>query len=106
MISFSAFRDELEKIAFAVSQYSGPLSYGRFKQESYLPPFQAPALKTAGPPSEKTEKSASAPLTPASRFASTSLIGKPKMSAPPGPSIAQLTKPKGYGEPIAGATKL
>jgi len=48
------FGDEKEsvKVGYSVSQYSGPLSMGRFKQESYLPPFNAPQLKTAGPPSE------------------------------------------------------
>lgn len=117
-ISFSAFVDEMVKISFAVSQYSGPLSYGRFKQESYIPPFSAPPLKVAGPVSEKRaatvvaaliegagHKQASSPLTPAGRLASSSSIGQPKMGPPPGPSIAQLTKPKGYGTPMAGATK-
>jgi len=48
------FGDEKEsvKVGYSVSQYSGPLSYGRFKQESYVPPFNMPQLKTAGPPSE------------------------------------------------------
>lgn len=95
-----AFGDETEpvKTGFAVSQYSGPLSYGRFKQESYIPPFSAPALKVS-------EKKASSALTPAGRLASTAGVGQPKMGAPPGPSIAQLTKPKGFGTPMPGATK-
>lgn len=56
MIDFAAFTDEVTKIAYAVSQYSGPLSYGGFKQESHIPPFKNPALKTAGPPSDKEKK--------------------------------------------------
>jgi hypothetical protein len=45
-----------KKMAFAKSQYSGPLSYGPFKQESHIPPFNSPPVKTAGPPSEKTKQ--------------------------------------------------
>lgn len=104
-----AYNDENEpiKTAFAVSQYSGPLSYGKFKQESYIPPFTVPPFKTGGPSSEKKAQLSkrAAALTPAGRFASSSNIGKPKMGPPPGPSIAQLTKPKGFGVPEAGATK-
>ena len=44
------------KLAYHVSEYSGPLSYGPFKQESYIPPFNNPPVKTAGPPAEKTKK--------------------------------------------------
>ncbi len=44
------------KLAYHVSEYSGPLSYGPFKQESYIPPFNNPPVKTAGPPPEKVKK--------------------------------------------------
>lgn len=47
---------KVEKKAYATSQYSGPLSYGGFKQESAIPPFKNPALKTAGPPAPKEKK--------------------------------------------------
>lgn len=44
-----------------LSEYSGPTSYGRFKQESYIPPFNNPPVKTAGPPT-KTKKAAALKL--------------------------------------------
>jgi len=44
-------------------------------------------------------------LTPASRLNSASAIGAPRVSAAPGPSIAQIAKPKGYGMPMSGAKK-
>jgi hypothetical protein len=43
----------MRKYAYYVSEFSGPLSYGSFKQESYIPPFRSPRLKTGGPPSQK-----------------------------------------------------
>lgn len=52
----SSFVDEMSKIAWSTSEYSGPLSYGSFKQESYLPPFRHPPVKTAGPPAPKEKK--------------------------------------------------
>ncbi len=52
----ASFVDEVQKIAWATSEYSGPLSYGPFKQESYIPPFKNPPVKTAGPPAPKEKK--------------------------------------------------
>lgn len=92
------------KLGFAVSQYSGPLNPERFKYHSYLPPFAAPPVKTAGPPSEK-KKTAASPTTPAGRLANTQAIGKPKFTAPPGPSISDIAKPKGFGTKLPGTTK-
>jgi hypothetical protein len=51
--SMASFVDEWTKLAFGVSAYSGPLGYGGFKQESHIPPFVSPPLKTAGPPAQK-----------------------------------------------------
>lgn len=49
--------DELAKIAFGVSQYSGPLGYGGFQQASQIPAFRSPRLKVAGPEDdEETER--------------------------------------------------
>ena len=56
----SEARDEVKKVAFSKSQYSGPLSMGRFKQESQIPPYRHPPVKTAGPPSSGKEKSSAA----------------------------------------------
>jgi len=95
------------KRAFAESSYSGGLGpYGRLKYESGIPPFQAPSLKVSGPPSEK-KAAVNMPggLTPAGRLQSARAVGMPKVTAPPGPSIAEISKPIGYGTPLPGATK-
>lgn len=104
--SMAAFVDELEKHAFAVSQYSGPLGYGGFKQESYIPPFRSPTLKTAGPPSQKKKKAAAAAaFTPAGLLRASQRVGKPRATTPAGPSIAQISKPVGFGTTLPGAGK-
>jgi hypothetical protein len=52
-------------------------------------------------------KEAIAGLTPASQLEKTTQVGAPKASPPPGPSIAQIAKPKGakFGIGIPGAFK-
>lgn len=96
---------------FATSQYSGPLSYGRFKMTSGLPPFRSPAMTKHDPKAGDPDawmvgaNKTAAPLTPAGRLAATAAVGKPKVSAPPGPSIADIAKPKGFGMKLPGATK-
>ena len=52
-------------------------------------------------------KQAEPGITPASRLATTMRVGAPKVSAPPGPSIADQVKPKGanFGIGIPGAFK-
>lgn len=100
-----------EKKAFRVSQYSGPLSYGPFKQTSGIPPFKAPSMtkfdEKAGVPkpwmvgSDKT----GAAMSPAQRLAKAQRVGAPKVTAPAGPSIADVSKPHGYGQKLPGATK-
>lgn len=100
--------DGIEKKSFAVSQYSGPLSYGSFKHESHIPPFTAPPLKTAGPPSEKKVgkmTKVAEGITPVKQLSSSQSVGRPMMP-PPGPSISQISKPVGYGEPMPGTTKV
>lgn len=64
-----------------------------FKQESSLPPLRKPKLKVAGA------------LTPAGRLASSRAVGLPKITAPSGPSIAQQSKPHGFGHAMPGAIK-
>lgn len=51
------------------------------------------------------EKEAAAGFTPQSQLNSSKAVGAPKLSTPPGPSIAQIAKPPGYGRPISGAAK-
>jgi uncharacterized protein DUF5661 len=90
----------MPKFAFAVSQYSGPLSYGPFKQESSQPGFRVPSLKAP------VEKKAAAATTPAGLLSQSRAVGvTPKVSPPPGPSIAQVSKPVGFGKPAPGALK-
>jgi hypothetical protein len=105
----------LNKIGFAQSAYSGPLSDGNStKYESYIPPFRNPPVKTAGPPSEDKGKTAAMldelcklnnVISVQGQLTKTKKVGAPKASAPPGPSIQQVAKPVGFGTPIAGATK-
>lgn len=96
-----------KKRAFTESAYSGGTGpYGRLKYESGIPSFQAPSLKTAGPPSrEKKALAMAGGLTPAGRLQSARAVGMPKVTAPPGPSIAEISKPIGFGKPLPGATK-
>lgn len=118
------------KLAFAVSSFSGPLSMGRFKQESSQPGRNtAEPLKVAefgeycgdhelaegtrfkqesAQPARRRPhlKVASSAITPAGRLASAKSVGLPKVTTPPGPSIAQQVKPIGFGKPLPGATKV
>lgn len=70
------------------------------RQESNIPPFRAPRL-------DRGIQKQSAVLTPATQLAKTQRIGAPKATAPAGPSIADISKPKGarFGTGIAGAFK-
>jgi hypothetical protein len=108
----------MPKVAFNVSQYSGPLSYGPFKQESSQPGFRPPSLKapvekkasdliaTLEQVVEDRVKRAAAAITPAGLLSQTRSVGvTPKVTAPPGPSIAQVAKPVGFGKPAPGALK-
>lgn len=89
-----------KKADFAVSQFSGDLGPGPgLPYASGLPPFRVEPFK------KPKEKLATAPLTPASRLSTTQSVGLPKVTTPAGPSIAQQSKPQGYGTPISGATK-
>jgi hypothetical protein len=90
------------KLAFTQSEYSGDMNPPRIRHESGAPPFTAPPIKVAGPPSQKKT---AAPLTPVARLSAAKAVGAPKVTAPAGPSIAQIAKPKGFGIPMPGATK-
>lgn len=106
----------------STSQYSGPLSLGRFKMVSGAPPFTSPAMDSKKEASSLVDefhklltsellKSAGGMNTAIGaqhaegRLHATSSVGAPKMTPPPGPSIAQVAKPKGFGMPLAGAKK-
>lgn len=106
------------KLAFTESMYSGGTSIGgNLVNTNIIPPFRNPPVKTAGPPSqgkdvklaamvdELMKLNAVSAITPAGRLAQSRKVGMPKTTAPPGPSIAQIAKPVGYGSPEPGTTK-
>lgn len=73
----------LQKNAFATSQYSGPLGYGGFKQTSYIPPFNAPPLKTAGPPPPKEKRAYDpSPIKGPGQLGNVDMPGMRKMQTP------------------------
>lgn len=88
------------------SQYSGPLSFGPFKQTSGIPPFQRPPL--TAPVDEKTAApmaSATGAMGPKASLTATQRMGQPKTTGFAGPSISDVSKPKGFGKPLSGALK-
>lgn len=100
----------------STSEYSGPLSYGRFPMASYQPGFRAPNLRAKpfenpwqqiyeGEMKVGAVMSPSEVGSPKAQLGSSMKVGKPKTTAPPGPSIQQVAKPEGFGQPIAGAKK-
>jgi hypothetical protein len=105
-----------KKAGFAVSQYSGPLSHGAIPSVSYIPPFTRPPLrKVSATEVEKTAYSASGTgkvhlpgmrkmPTPAGSLAASKGVATVP-ATPPGPSIAQISKPSGFGKPMPGAVK-
>jgi hypothetical protein len=46
-----------------------------------------------------------APMTPTGKLNASQQVGAPKVTAPPGPSIAQIAKPVGFGRALSGTTK-
>jgi hypothetical protein len=95
---------------------------GNFMMASDIPSFRAPQLekgiqKNSGDSVPMSKENMdlmsfellkiSAVNTPAGQLAHTQRIGAPKASAPPGPSIAEIAKPKGaqFGIGIPGAFK-
>jgi hypothetical protein len=84
---------------------------GMQRQESYIPPMKVPSLRAplskvgaAGPMSFGKSLIPPPPPIPAPTVAKT--VGTPKMPTP-GPSIAEISKPKGpgFGSGISGAFK-
>lgn len=91
------FVEEQSKESFQTSQYSGPLSYGGFKQTSAQAPAANPDLTTV-----IQQKTAGIPTTPAGVLARASAVAKTPGVAK-GPSISSIAKPPGFGKPIAAA---
>ncbi len=100
------------KIAnFATSEFSGELGPGGGLPVGALPPFRVEPFKR---PKEKTAeffmaaemaKLCGVPLSPAARLSVSKRVGAPKVTAPSGPSIADISKPTGFGMKLPGATK-
>jgi len=98
----------------SASQYSGPLSYGPFKQESAIPAFISPGMTKTDPRLEapayatggnKTAGAATGAMTAAGRLRASQRLTAPKLTGFSGPSIADIAKPKGFGKPLSGALK-
>jgi hypothetical protein len=107
------------KQAYATSEYSGVMSFGPFPQASMIPAWKHPQLKQSGPPGDSKLESTGDGITPdgrahlrknanvmspASQLSKSLRIGAPRLKAP-GPSIAQQSKPRGFGVPMPGLTK-
>lgn len=102
----------------------GAPTRGGFAMASDVPAFKGPNLRTGIQKDGdmlpdgvtynasdfkrvKFTKRGAAALTPMGRLAQTKAVGMPKVTAPPGPSIAEIAKPKGpgFGSGISGAYK-
>jgi hypothetical protein len=97
----AVFVEELRKqadVSPAVS-WNGQFG-GAHRQQSDIPAFRAPILSRA------VQKHANV-SSPRGQLSKTQHIGAPKVTAPPGPSIADIAKPKGehFGIGIPGAFK-
>lgn len=93
---------------FSTSQYSGPLSFGPFKQTSQIPGFVSPAMTKGDPelePNVKVGFAATGAMGAMGKLRSAQRVGAPKVTGFAGPSIAQIAKPKGFGQPLSGALK-
>ena len=84
---------------FTVSQYSGVMNPPKLPYASGIPGWREPPVKTTG------EQQKVGMLSPSAQLSKAKAVGAPKLSTPPGPSIAQISKPKGYGMPLSGAKK-
>lgn len=88
------------------SQYSGPLSFGPFKQTSQIPPFVSPRMtKEESAKLAASMNTATGAMSPAGKLNVTQRVGAPRTQGVSGPSIADVAKPKGFGSPLAGAKK-
>jgi hypothetical protein len=112
------------KLSFAVSAYSGPLNPSFLRMESQVPPL---AQRSAGTPHRAQRfvgpavGEARSPTRGGFLLASPQPMGKaaadaaartlaarrrsPNVKTPPGPSIAEISKPVGFGRPLPGALK-
>lgn len=112
------------KLAVATKIAAGAPTRGNFMMASDLPPFRAPRLDRAIQKDgemlpdfvtyepgdfkrvDPMKKKANAGTLKGS-LAKARAVGAPRVGAPPGPSVAQIAKPRGpgFGGPAAGANK-
>lgn len=92
-----------EKTAFQTSQYDAGIGTPAVRQVSQMPGFTRPSLRKMS--DGEAAKLASQAVTPRGRAIAAMRVGLPRVTAPSGPSIAQVSKPQGFGRPIAGAIK-
>jgi hypothetical protein len=75
---------------------------GGFMQASEVPGFRAPSLRAPFAKAGEIEK-ASMATTPGGRLLSSKRVGQPKVSSPPGPSVADQVNT--HGQPQPGSRK-
>jgi hypothetical protein len=92
--------------SFATSEYSGPIGHLHVNYRSGNLPITQPALKM------DTKTAALLPvfkqasiITPLGQLGRSKSVGLPRSTPAPGPSIAEISKPVGFGRPMAGAIK-
>ncbi len=98
------------KVAFTESQYSGGTGEAPFNNyASYIPPFRKPQIVKPQNAEKRAMLDELAKLnsvsSPQSQISSSQSVGAPRTTAPPGPSIQQVSKPKGFGRALPGAIK-
>jgi hypothetical protein len=103
MERFKALMESGKKL---VKISAGAPTRGGFLMSSEVPAFRPPTLRSPiqGAPQQIATKLGSM-TTPAGALAHAKAVGAPRASAPPGPSIAQVAKPVGFGRPAPGALK-
>lgn len=85
------------------------------KEQNAKDPF-TPLAKVAKESTHRTEKNKLSSMrdelaklnaiqSPEAQITKSQKVGLPKTTNPPGPSIQQVSKPVGFGKPLAGATK-
>ena len=103
----NAPRDQ-KKVAFDQSGFGmatsiGPTHGNGGNHESYQGRLPLPPVVTLDPFLRK--KTAAIPLTPKGRLASSAREGAPKTTGFTGPSVAEVSKPVGFGRNLSGASK-
>lgn len=89
---------------FSTSQYSGPMSYGPWILASGLA-SQDPSLDAPVTRKQAASLMPTTPASPKTGLTAARKVGQPKLTAPTGPTIADISKPQGFGLPLAGAKK-